>query len=280
MPQVSVIIPTFNRAQTLTTAIQSVLHQSFQDFELIIVDDGSTDDTTRVLQPYESSIIYYFQQNGGVSSARNAGIELATGEFIAFLDSDDLWLNKKLEHQIAFFERDSQAVACYTDEIWIRNGVRVNPQKKHRKYHGWIFQHSLPLCIVSPSSICLSRSIISDAGQFDVTLPACEDYDFWLRLSIRYPVHFIPVPLIIKRGGHADQLSRRTPIMDRYRIIALEKLLLLEKLSPQQRQSVLKELIRKCLIIRSGAYKRHKLIQAKYYQSKIERYQQELLSWT
>lgn len=277
MPEVSVIIPTFNRASTLVEAVQSVLNQSFQDFELIIVDDGSTDETTTKLQPYLPFIKYHFQENRGVSSARNTGIQLASGAYIAFLDSDDLWLEKKLEEQMNFFRRWNQAAACYTDEIWIRNGVRVNPRIKHQKHSGWIFKYSLPLCIVSPSSICLHRSIITHLGPFDDTLPACEDYDFWLRLSLHYPVHFIPQPLIIKRGGHSDQLSRRIKILDRYRIMALEKILFLERLGPEQRREVLKELIRKCSVVRTGAYKRDKRIQGQYYQDKIERYQHELL---
>ncbi len=98
---------------------------------------------------------------------------------------------------------------CHTDEIWIRNGRRVNARKKHGKKGGWIFQHCLPLCAMSPSSIMIHRDVFTALGGFDERLPACEDYDLWLRITARYPVLFTRQPLIEKYGGHDDQLSRK-----------------------------------------------------------------------
>ena len=223
-PLVSVIIPTYNRADWLTEAIDSVLAQSYPSCELIIVDDGSTDRTRELIAGYKQPLHYLYQPNQGVSSARNLGIRSATGQYIALLDSDDLWLPQKVEQQVAIMEQCPELQLCHTEEIWIRRGVRVNPKKKHQKYGGYIFPYCLPLCVISPSSAMIRRSLFDEIGYFDETLPACEDYDLWLRITKTYPVYFIDTPLIVKRGGHEDQLSRKHWGIDRFRIQALEKI--------------------------------------------------------
>ena len=183
MPRVSAIIPTYNRKAFVLEAIESVLAQTYKDYELIVVDDGSDDGTAEALKQYGERIRYVYQRHGGVSTGRNRGLELARGEFIAFLDSDDLWLPKKLQMQVAFMDANPQAQICYTDEIWIRRGVRVNPRKKHAKYSGWIYPYCLPLCIISPSSALMRRDIFAEVGSFDPAFPVCEDYDLWLRVA-------------------------------------------------------------------------------------------------
>ena len=216
MSTVSVVIPSYNRASLLKEAIDSVLGQDFDDFELIVVDDGSTDDTPGLLQSYPN-ICVVRQDRRGVSAARNAGIRRASGRFLAFLDSDDLWLPGKLSAQMTFFKTHPKAVICQTEEVWIRSGVRVNPKRRHRKYAGMIFERSVELCLVSPSAVMLERSLLDEVGWFDESLPACEDYDLWLRIACRFPIHLITTPLVIKRGGHPDQLSR-VPGLERFRI--------------------------------------------------------------
>ncbi|RLB05643.1 MAG: glycosyltransferase family 2 protein, partial [Deltaproteobacteria bacterium] len=183
IPRVSVIIPTYNRRTLLLEAVESVLAQTYSDFELIVVDDGSTDGTEEAIKRYGSRLIYTYQPHQGVSAARNKGIEIARGELVAFLDSDDLWLPKKLQIQVTFMDQHPEVQLCYTDEIWIRRGVRVNPKKKHAKYSGWIYPHCLPLCIISPSSALVRRGLFAQVGHFDPQLPVCEDYDFWLRVA-------------------------------------------------------------------------------------------------
>ena len=257
-PTVSVIIPTFNRAHTLPRAIKSVLAQSYQNFELIVIDDGSTDETASVFQDYPY-VQYFYQKNKGVSAARNHGLKIAQGKYICFLDSDDAWHKNKLEKQLNIFENDPELQACYTDETWIRNGKHFNQHKKHKKYSGWIFEKTIPLCIISPTSIMLNKSVFSSIGDFDESLPACEDYDLWLRLSLHYPIHFIPEQLITKYGGHQDQLSRLYWGMDRFRVYALEKILK-QTLTRQQKSAVLNELKRKYNILKLGAKKRRKYI--------------------
>ncbi len=223
VPFISVIIPTFNRSYCLAETLDSVLGQSFNNYELIIVDDGSTDATPQLLDQYTGRLTHLQTSHAGPSAARNAGIGIARGDYIAFLDSDDLWAPRKLERQIDFFTKNPDARICQTEEIWMRNGVRVNPMKKHKKYSGWIFRQCLPLCIVSPSAVMLHRSVFDHVGIFDESMPACEDYDLWLRIAPHYPIYLIDKPLTIKRGGHDDQQSRTVPALDRLRIQALCK---------------------------------------------------------
>ncbi|MBD3305087.1 glycosyltransferase, partial [candidate division KSB3 bacterium] len=264
MPRVSVIIPTYNRAAFLKTAIDSVLNQTYPDFELLVIDDGSTDHTPQVIDQYDSRLTYHVQSNHGVSHARNVGIRASSGEYIAFLDSDDAWLPHKLDQQIAVMTEHPDLQLCHTEEIWIRRGVRVNPKKKHQKPFGYIFPYCLPLCVVSPSAVMLRRTLFETVGDFDEMLPACEDYDLWLRISKDYPVHLLETPLLIKQGGHADQLSRLHWGIDRFRIRSLEKLLQAGNLTVEQRQQTLRELRRKCAIFANGCRKRRKIEQWKY----------------
>ena len=235
MPEVSVIIPTYNRRDFVREAIASVLTQTYQDFELIVVDDGSKDETQAVVREF-SGVRYVLQENRGVSSARNRGVALSSGRLLAFLDSDDLWQPHKLAKQVAFFVSQPDARICQTEEIWLRNGVRVNPHNKHKKPTGDIFTRSLHLCLVSPSAVMMRRDLFERMGGFDESLPACEDYDLWLRIAATEPVHLIEEPFVIKRGGHADQLSHRFWGMDRFRIAALCKLLDSNVLTPEQRR--------------------------------------------
>jgi len=270
-PLVSVIIPTYNRAWILREAVDSVLAQDFGDFELIVVDDGSSDDTREILDTYQQRVIVLRQPNRGVSAARNRGIAASSGQLVAFLDSDDLWLPTKLSRQVDFFSAHPDAVACQTEEIWIRNGVRVNPKKRHHKFGGMIFEPSLALCLVSPSAVMIRKTLFDVVGRFDETLPACEDYDLWLRVSCRYPVHLIDTPLIIKRGGHADQLSR-APSLDKFRIRALAKVLESGVLSESQYRSALLTLNQKCRIYADGCRKRGREDEANDYETLREKY--------
>lgn len=265
-PKVSIIIPTCNRANYLAEALNSVQSQTYNDFELIVVDDGSTDDTEEIIKKTSQKIKYFYQENKGVSAARNKGILNSSGEFISFLDSDDLWEKRKLEKQVDFFNENREAKICYTDEIWIRKGMRVNQMKKHAKHSGGIFEMSLPLCIISASSVMIKREVFNKVGLFDESLQVCEDYDLWLRISKEFPVYFIPEKLIIKRGGHKDQLSKKYWGMDRFRIKVLEKLLSNEGLTPEQRTATLRELERKCEVFSKGCFKRNKIEDGERYE--------------
>jgi len=270
-PQVSVVIPTYNRGWILKAAVDSVLAQDFKDFELIVVDDGSTDNTSDLLASYGRSVRVFFQRNKGVSAARNRGIAEAYGPLIAFLDSDDLWLPGKLSAQVEFFNKAPDALICQTEELWIRNGIRINPKKRHKKPSGMIFEPSLALCLVSPSAVMMRRSLLDTVGGFDETLPACEDYDLWLRISCRFPVHLIDTPLIVKRGGHDDQLSS-TAGLDKFRIQSIKNIIESGLLSKIQYRAAVQKLKEKCHIYAAGCRKRGRGEEAQYYESLPNKY--------
>ncbi|MCP4630096.1 MAG: glycosyltransferase [bacterium] len=270
-PIVSVIIPTYNRGWILKEAIDSVLSQEFIDYELIVVDDGSTDNTQAILDSYGRDIIVSAQANKGVSAARNRGIAESRAQLVAFLDSDDLWLPQKLNRQVEFFRANPDALICQTEETWVRNGVRVNPKKRHHKMSGMIFEPSLALCLVSPSAVMIRNILFDTVGTFDESLPACEDYDLWLRISCRYPIFLIDEPLIIKRGGHQDQLSKAAG-PDKYRIQALTKIVKSGQLSKSQNRAAVQTLKEKCAIFANGCRKRGREDEAKYYEELAGRY--------
>ena len=270
--KVSVVVPTYNRAYRLEETLRSVVNQTYQDFELIVVDDGSTDDTSKVMQSFPGAQYIFMEENSGVSSARNKGLAHAKGRYICFLDSDDLWDKNKLQTQVQWMEENMDCLVCYTDEIWIRRGVRVNSMKKHRKYSGDIFRHCLPLCIVSPSSAMLRAGLFDEVGNFDESLPACEDYDLWLRIALKCEFHFIKEPLIIKHGGHADQLSRKYWGMDRFRVIALKKLLDHYPLEGERLKLTRSMMIEKCSILAQGFMKHDNKKDERRYRAIIENY--------
>ncbi len=275
MVNVSLIVPSYNRIILLRRALRSIEEQTLKPDEVIVIDDGSTDDTRQVIKKEFPSVVYHFQQNRGVSSARNFGIKESRGEWLAFLDSDDEWLPGKLEKQIELIGKNSDMKVCHTEEVWIRDGRRVNAMKKHRKKGGWIFRHCLPLCAMSPSSIMIHRSVFDQIGLFDEALPACEDYDLWLRITSRFPVLFAEEPLINKYGGHDDQLSRKYWGMDRFRIQALTKILADRQLKREDRLAAVEMLVKKLKIYIHGAEKRGKIEEAASFKRLLECYQSE-----
>jgi glycosyltransferase involved in cell wall biosynthesis len=274
--RISVIIPTFNRIETLPRALDSVLSQTRPADEVIVVDDGSTDGSGELVERKYPQCRLISQSNSGVSSARNLGITAAIGTWIALLDSDDAWHPKKLEKQADALDQSRHLRICHTEEIWIRNGKRVNAMKKHAKSGGKIFQRCLPLCVISPSAVLLHRTLFNDYGLFDETLPACEDYDLWLRLCAHEEVCFLPEPLTIKYGGHEDQLSHKHWGMDRFRVQALEKLVASDELSESDQAASLRTLVEKCSILSQGATKRGNLERANHYHRLRQLYQEKL----
>ena len=270
MPKITAILPTWNRAEWLEKSIQSVLDQTFGDFELVVVDDASMDSTAEIIERYSGKIrTIVFSENRGVSAARNAAIKNSDSEWIAFLDSDDFWHPDKLQKQIAQTKMRPACPLHFTDEIWIRNGVRVNPKKKHQKKEGWIFQPSLALCLMAPSTVILRRELFEIHGLFDENLPVCEDYDLWLRLTAQHPVALLDEKLMTRHGGHADQLSRSDWGIDRYRVQSIQKILKTESLRPEDRTAAIRMLIEKCGILAKGFRKRGNLKEVEKYEKII-----------
>lgn len=260
MPPASlgVVIPTFNRARTLGRALDSVFAQTLPPRQVIVVDDGSSDATAGLVAAYPGAN-YLRQENRGVSAARNLGVSHCDCDWIALLDSDDEWLPGKLQVQFEALAENPGHRLIHGDEIWIRNGRRVNPARRHRKRGGWIFGHCLPLCVISPSAAVVEKSLLEEVGGFNEQLPACEDYDLWLRICCRYPVLHVDEPLLRKYGGHDDQLSRRHWGMDRFRVRALRDLLAGNGLNGEQREAAEATLREKCRILINGARKRGNL---------------------
>ena len=266
-PSISVIIPNYNRADLLPRAIDSVLSQSLAADEIIVVDDGSSDDSCRLVETRYPHVQLIRQAQQGVSSARNKGIGIARGEWLAFLDSDDEWLPEKLEKQLARLNAKDKPLVIHTNETWLRNGEPLKQLAKHRKYGGHIYQRCLPLCLMSPSSIMVHSQLFSELGVFDESLPVCEDYDMWLRICSRYPVAFLEQNLIIKHGGHDDQLSKKYWGMDRFRVLSLAKNLKELTLSPEDRQATIDMLLLKIKIYLGGARKHGNLEMVDYFES-------------
>jgi len=217
---ISVIIPTFNRAGFILQAIKSVQNQSVNVDEIIVIDDGSTDETKELLKDEE--IVYIYQQNSGVSAARNRGIKEAKHEWLAFLDSDDLWHKNKIEEHISLHVNNPEIKASFTDEKWIRNGKVIN-KKKHLKKEEPTFLNSLRTCKIGVSTFFVHKSLFDEIGLFDEDLKVCEDYDLWLRILRKHTIKLINKELITKQAGHDNQLSFTTPLIDTYRVKALQK---------------------------------------------------------
>ena len=272
MFKVAVIIPSYNRAAFLERALASVIAQTYPVTEIIVIDDGSTDNTQQLIEDNYSQIRYLQQTNMGVSAARNAGINATTCEWVCLLDSDDTWQPDKLEKQCKALTEKPIHLFCHTNESWYRNGKRLNQGKKHEKHGGNVFKHCLPLCAISPSSTMIKKELFDKVGLFDEKLPACEDYDMWLRICGEYPVLFLDEALTNKFGGHEDQLSRQHWGMDRFRIIALQKCIASQKLTDSDREAAINMLINKISIFLKGAEKHGKNEHCEEFEALAEHY--------
>lgn len=274
--KISVIIPTYNRKEELKRAIDSVLGQTMKPGEIIVVDGGSNDGTGLILREYaRDGVKILMQTSNGVSNARNLGIRESKNEWVAFLDSDDWWLPDKLKKQVKFHTNSCHFLVSQTDEIWIRNNLRVNPKKYHLKKGGYIFDLCLKRCMITPSAVLINKCVFDDVGLFDEELPVCEDYDLWLRVAKKYKIGLIKEKLVVKTGGHADQLSVRYWGMDRFRVKALEKILR-EPLDLEEKRGVLDTLVEKSWILAQGSSKRNETARAQLYQEKVEVYKEML----
>ena len=269
MMNISVVIPTYNRIELLKRSIDSVINQTIKPSEIIIVDDGSNDGTEAMVKNKYDSLKLITQKNKGASAARNSGIKASSGEWICFLDSDDEWKNDKLEKQITAATNNSDYKFFHSNEIWIKNGKRINQKKKHKKYGGDIFKKCLDMCRISPSSVLIEKNIFEEIGFFNENLVVCEDYELWLRICDKYEVFFIDEPLIFKYGGHQGQLSYSIDSIECHRIKALEYLLS-TGLSKENRDYTIQMLINKISIYLNGLIKRGKKHEIAVYEEKIK----------
>ena len=286
-PFISVIIPTYNRAKELKRAVESVLNQDYTNFDLWIIDDGSTDETSKLIEHFQISlskevkdfkpIIHYIKTaNQGVSAARNVGIKHSKSDWCAFLDSDDEWLKDKLSRQVEFSLDNPEIRIVHGEEIWVRRGKRVNQKKIHQKSGGRIFQRCLKLCLISPSAVMIERGLLEEMNGFDENFVVCEDYDLWLKITSKYEVGYIKEPLITKYGGHDDQLSHKFKAMDYFRVKSIHNLLKSSKIDGEDKQRAEEEIVRKADILLLG-YKKHNNLEHFDEIKKIKMIYQELM---
>lgn len=243
---IDVVLPTFNRAHFLKRSVESILNQTYQKLNLIIIDDGSTDQTFDVLMPYlknDERVTYHKTQNWGVSAARNKGVSLAQNQWIAFCDSDDEWLPHKLETQVHSLKLNPDLSFCHSNEIWMNLNIKINQSQKFnknpQKCQKTLFKNSLQHCLISPSTVMIKKDLFFHHHGFDENLLICEDYDLWNIILATAPIGFIEDELIIKHGGHLDQLSKQSPSLDFYRVKSLVKLYLNPKLPEFHKSLVL-----------------------------------------
>ncbi len=275
---ISVVIPVYNRWGFLCSALHSVIEQTYNPSEIIVVDDGSDTPVAPELKEKFPQVQFIRQPNGGVASARNNGIKKSTGSWIALLDSDDQWEKTKLEKQVALLQKQSGLLAVHTGEKWMRNGNEVIPPAYLDKSSKTLWERSLKNCLICPSSVLLHRTLFDEIGWFDESLPACEDYDFWLRLLLHTELGLVEERLVDKHGGHPDQLSTTTWGMDRYRVQSLEKILTTGSLPENKQDALISTLSEKLSILAKGAAKRGKMEQAKQYREVLQKYQATPLS--
>ncbi len=274
MTDISVIIPTYNRVEFVQKAVESVLNQTHKDFELIIVDDGSEDNTKEIISSFhDERIKYYYQFNRGPGPARNEGIKKSSGKYLAFLDSDDVWVSEKLETQLNEMKKHAEYFLSHTEELWYKGVRQIKPLKMHRKRHGDIFEWSLKLCSVSMSTVMIKGELIDRIGYFDKNLEVCEDYDYWLRVTSQYPVLLINEPFTIKQGGHYDQQSQKYFGLDKFRIYAIEKIIKSNTLNEEQSILAFNELKKKCRIYGQGCLKYNRKKEGEYYLKLPEKYE-------
>lgn len=266
--EITVVIPTYNRYEVLQRALTSIYSQSYMPSEVIIIDDGSTDNTAEITKQFPHAK-YYFQENSGVSSARNSGIKYSTCQWISFLDSDDEWHVDKLALQVEFHKQNPEILMSYTDEKWVREGNEVKVPKKYHKVGGDIFCECLSHCIIAPSATLIHKDLLDKVGFFDEELEVCEDYDLWLRVASGNRIGLIDEKLITKYAGHDDQLSFKHWGMDRFRVKALEKLL---RNKGKNKGLIMDVLLQKYTLLLKGAIKYDRTLEIKEYKSKIDIY--------
>ena len=253
---VSVIIPVHNRPALVKRALSSVVNQSFKNLELIVVDDGSTDSTPLEVEKSYPDVKLIKTLHRGVSAARNAGIKTSSGEYVAFLDSDDAWEKDKLKHQVDYLRINKNIRWVHTDERWIRNGAEISKPLRYKKCGGDVFFNLLELTMIGASTVMARADFFKEAGLFDEEMVVCEDNDLWLRMALLSSVGYIDEKLTTKYAGHKGQLSRTVLHQDTYRVKSLAKLLREGRLSKGQRREILEVLKKKLGYIISGLEKK------------------------
>lgn len=273
---ISVVIPVYNRFPLLCEAVESVMSQTYTDFELIVVDDGSTDGAERIISLYPQVQYHRISHTGMPGLVRNHGVSLAAGDLVAFLDSDDLWEPQKLARQMERFETDDALVLSHTREIWLRGGRVISQKRFRHRREGDVFTDALHKCMIGPSTVMMRRSVFESFGGFREDLEIAEDYEFWLRITACHQVSYIDEPLTTKRAGHGAQLSEKYGQIEIFRIRGLKGLVdsrwFVHNASEQHQLKAAEKLAEKCAIYAQGAAKRGRQEEAALYEQLSQQY--------
>jgi glycosyltransferase involved in cell wall biosynthesis len=300
MARVSVVLSTYNKREMVAEALDSVLAQTYKDCEVLLVDDGSTDATPAYLfarfgaqpkaqkivsamnptsmRPFKhgftsngTTIVYHYITNRGLSAARNWGIQLTRSRHIALLEAEDVWNSRHLETHMRFHKDHPGAMVTRVGERCGKAAEKSRAAKTTLGPSGWIFEqavHSSPMCT---STALIRKTCFQECGAFDENLPACEDYDLWLRLAARYPIYGLEGATVTRRSPRRDSSSRSWS-WDRFRVYALEKAFQSGHLSSTQRFLVAEEIVRKCERLVDG-FRRHKSAErSNFYERKRKRF--------
>lgn len=279
MPEVSVIIPLYNRSALLKEALDSVRAQTFSDYEIIVADDGSdSEELIRSARHCEEAgaKLVRLTHFGCPGRSRNRGVEHASGRYLAFLDSDDLWTPDKLEQQLEYMKTHPDCRLVHTREVWNREGQIVSQRKQRHQRSGEIFSDALVKCIIGPSTVMMTRECYLELGGFHDHIEVAEDYEFWLRYTALYPVGYIESPLVIKRAGNWDQLSEKYGQIEIFRIRALKHFLELPGIPEARRSEAVEEYIRKCRIFSNGCLKREKRAESLFWSREADYREKQL----
>jgi glycosyltransferase involved in cell wall biosynthesis len=244
MPKVSVIIPTYNCAHYLKQAIDSAMNQTYRDLEIIVVDDGSTDDTAQVVRNYEAAIQYIHQDNRGLPAARNRAIDSSSGELIALLDADDWWEPTKLAEQVSILIQDPELCLVYTDLEVVYEDGSITPSflsSRPLATSGYVFDRLLQSSFILPSTVLLRRACLEQAGMFDESMRSHEDIDLWLRMCQRWNAALVRKPLTHRRQGSANMTSNDS-LRTEYGIKLYLKALSLPNITESQRLTMVRQL--------------------------------------
>jgi glycosyltransferase involved in cell wall biosynthesis len=243
MPTVSVIIPSYDSAKFVVEALDSVLNQTYHDLEVIVVDDGSRDNTEEAVKDKGERMTYVRQDNVGASAARNHGIRVSSGNYIAFLDADDLWKPNKLEEQVRILDDDPEVGLVCSDWATVAiDGSVQNSYLKNCRYarSGYVFNEVIQEYFILTSSVLLRRSCLSEVGVFDEALMVSEDKDLWLRVCHRWKIKILPEPLVVKRNRPSNLSSDPIAAVP-FRIRLFEKLLRTIPNLPAQSRRLIRE---------------------------------------
>jgi glycosyltransferase involved in cell wall biosynthesis len=256
---VAVVIPVFNREEELLRAVDSLRNQTWLPTEWIVVDDGSDHGAVnhRSLIENAGGLFLPLPENVGVAGARNAGVAASSSDWIAFLDSDDEWHPRKLELQLAWHSQHPEVRISQVQEQWVRSGKPVRKPSGWEQRGGDLFEIALRQCVIGPSCVLIRRDLWKEVGGFDERFRVCEDYELWLRITRKEKIGLVEDgPLVTKHAGHQDQLSFTTPALDRFRILALLKLLGGGELHEVEHSQVTTMIREKAEIVAQGAEKR------------------------